>query len=111
MPIQEHYSILSKAIMQAAEQSVEKKGNVTNRGKLREYTIRMIEEREQLKARCNESTRKRIEFAEMNKLIKRQIRDDLREHKTNLAKKIMEDSKSVRKIKKEVSSGKTGCYG
>ena len=71
----------------------------------------MIEEREQLKACCNESMRKRIEFAEMNKLTKRQIRDDLREHKMNLIKNIMEDSKSIRKIKKEVSNGKNWMLG
>lgn len=48
----------------------------------------------------------KIEYAEFNKLTKREIRKDIRKSKYDYAKSVMEHTKSIKKIKKDLRQGK-----
>uniref|UniRef100_A0A914WQ23 Reverse transcriptase domain-containing protein n=1 Tax=Plectus sambesii TaxID=2011161 RepID=A0A914WQ23_9BILA len=56
--------------------------------------------------KTDESARSRIEFVELCKLIRKEIRKDLRTHHFNLVNKAVQNSRSLRKVRGEVATGK-----
>uniref|UniRef100_A0A914WU64 Endonuclease/exonuclease/phosphatase domain-containing protein n=1 Tax=Plectus sambesii TaxID=2011161 RepID=A0A914WU64_9BILA len=56
--------------------------------------------------KIDESARSRIEFAELCKLIRKEIRKDLRIHHFNLVNEAVQKSRSLRKVRGEVATGK-----
>ncbi|KAI5710950.1 hypothetical protein M8J75_012794 [Diaphorina citri] len=71
--------------------------------KLTQKTKDLIEKREELNRKRNKTTTERIEHAEIRKLVRREIRKDVREYEENIIKEIMETTGSTKSIKKELS--------
>ncbi|KAI5749413.1 hypothetical protein M8J76_007135 [Diaphorina citri] len=71
--------------------------------KLTQKTKDLIAKREELNRKRNKTTTERIEHAEIRKLVRREIRKDVREYEENIIKEIMETTGSTKSIKKELS--------
>ena len=78
---------------------------------MKETTKRLIENREELKARDKISDEKKQEFEEVNTRTKREIRRDIREHNTELIRRTIEHSKSMKKLARATSKGKQWMLG
>lgn len=65
----------------------------------------MIEQREKLKAVKDTSQQLRMEYEELDRNTKREIRRDLRVYNYSQIKEIMENSKSIKKIRKQTRKG------
>ena len=92
--------------MQAVNNSTEKNRLKKKHNLLKEDTIKKIDLRESMKLSMHASQRAKEEYSEQNKLIKRKIRNDLRDHNKKKVKDIIEQSKSVKKVIKELTEGK-----
>jgi hypothetical protein len=86
--------------VQAVNNTAENDRNKKKRIILSESTKKLIEQRELIKPFIHDSPRNRIEYSELNKLTKREIRKDLRDKISKKVKTIIEKSKSVKKIRK-----------
>lgn len=104
--VQEQYSELKANILRATRDAAQQDSKIRNREKLSENTIRLINERERLKGTSPKSNRQKEEYSEINKLTKREIRKDLRRYEKETTKTILEESKSTKKIRKELNKGK-----
>ena len=111
LEVQQCYKELEHIILSAHERSLPPKNATQKKAKLSDNTLLLIEQRETLKTRRFKSEEKRIEYAEFNKFVKREIRNDLRKYKTDLVMKVMESSKSVKSIRRQLAPGRHWILG
>ena len=104
--IQEQYNVVEEAITKAAKQASRSQFNQKRKQRLCGNTIQLLEEREELKSSRFHSEETRRQYAEINKRVKREIRKDIRKHKTELIQEIMLSSKSTRAIIQGLKSDK-----
>ena len=108
-PIQENYLSLINCITKAGEKS--KTINNKRRGKLSKETLKLLEERESLRKNASQSEEKKREYQLINKITKREIRKDLRKYRSIVTQEIIDSTKSVKKLKKELNDGKYWMLG
>ena len=64
-----------------------------------------------MKSKRNTQDWNKLEFAELNKRTKREIRNDIREYNLRLTRNIIANTKSVKKARKELNDGKYWMLG
>ena len=106
--VQEIYNQIQSHILQAVKTASLKEAGIRNKQKLSVNTIQLIEQREIVKQISSEDSK---EYSEINKMTKRAIRKDVREYNVNLTRNILENSKSIKRIKKELGNGKYWMLG
>ena len=111
MNVEQLYKVLETSIETAAKNSRTKDENTRRSSKLKESTLKLIDQREIAKLTMNDSDGAKREYDELNKRTKRTIREDIRSHKIDIIRQIMIESKSTRKMKKELSNGKHWMLG
>ena len=99
------YNGIEESIKAAVTKSATNKDE-KRRSKLSEETREWLEKREEAEEIRDTNNAFRLQYAEINKMTKRMIRRDLRKHKEETVKQIMANSKSLKKIRQELSSGK-----
>ena len=72
--------------------------------KLTSNTKKLIEESEKIRKRNHKDVKDKIAYVKLRKLVKKEIRTDLKEYEIEAIKRILQENWSLRKIKKESSS-------
>lgn len=72
-------------------------------GKLSDHTKALIATREELKRIKNKNIGQRIEYAEIRKLVRKEIRNDIKESNNKKAEEIINTSGSTKKLLKEIT--------
>lgn len=65
----------------------------------------IVSQRTQLEKIKNKTQEQRIQLAETRKLLKKQIRNDLKMNKEKIITEIMEDNRSTKQINKQLQAG------
>ena len=71
------------------EEASRNEDGIRNKHKLSENMTRLIEKRDQLRKNIHESEPHNLEYVEINKLTKREIRRNIRQYNLNLTKRYM----------------------
>ncbi|KAJ4449558.1 hypothetical protein ANN_00960 [Periplaneta americana] len=87
LKVQSFYSQLETSIINAAKSSYKPNNDTNKNSKLKESTRKFIEERERVKLEANTNQQKKIEYEELDKKVKREIRRNLREYNTNMGER------------------------
>lgn len=101
---QELYNNLENAIIKAAKGIPAVKEDKTK--KFRDDTLKLIRRRTSLERINNKNAETKIELAETRKLVRKCIRRDTKEQEELLVHEIMESSRSTRRLKREMSTGR-----
>lgn len=107
----ELYKAIEQSILLASNEATSNENTKKSKHKLQETTIALINERERLRQRGLNSAEEQAEYREIDKLTKRAIRSDVREHRTNMTRQILESTKSTRKVRRNITSGKQWMLG
>lgn len=105
LDIQELYDKIISTIKWAVEQE-NKEHRSTDKiksKKITEKTKELIMKREELNRKINKTATEKIEHTEIRKLVKREIKNDIRNYEENIIKEILETTKSTKTIKKELN--------
>lgn len=109
--VQKKYDILEKSIKESVCLVGEKKLRPTTDDKLTTETKKLIDKRAKLRQIKTKSKKVKIELTELNKLIKKEIRKDIKNYEDELTKEIIEESWSTKKVKKALSKGRNWMIG
>lgn len=105
--VQEIYNVLENSVKLAMREAGNRSSNLRstrNNAKITPKTRDLIRKREELNRIINKSTKQKIEHAELRKLAKREIRNDLKNHEEKTINAILSDTGSTKLIKKELST-------
>lgn len=103
--VQEIYNLIEKSIILAVEDENKsnKQPSVRKRSdKISDETKELIEKRETLNKKRNKTAREKIDHAEIRKLVRKKIRNDIKSYGEKIIKQIMSTTGSTRLIKKEI---------
>lgn len=100
------YNNLCKAIFNTPVIAGKKKHITTTDDKLSNYTKFLIEKRAALKRIVEKSTKEKIELIEINKLIKREIRMDVRICDEKVIERTLIETGSIKKAKRAINLSK-----
>lgn len=103
--IQSNYNNIEGAIKKA-ELSLTAKTKSKKRSKLSNETKTIIKHREHLRKIKHKTIKQKIELAELRKLSKRKIRQDLQKFENDIIEEILDQCGSTKRIDKELTSGK-----
>ena len=103
---QELYDTLEKCINQASRDAEKKTRDMKNTEKLSKDTRELIERRMKLQQARDLSEHNRLEYLKLDKIVKREIRKDIRKYRSEQTKQIIESSKTIRKAKGNLNKGK-----
>ena len=109
--VQELYDQLECCILQSAKDASSNKQDIRNKHKLSEGTIKLLEQREKTKQSMHKTGKMTAEYSELDRRTKREIRKDLRKYSLNQTRSILENSKSIKRVKKELEKGKLWMLG
>lgn len=109
--VQDLYSNIERNILEAAKNSKLDKHGQLRRSKLKEATTKLIERRATLKEQMENNPQLTEAYTELNKRTKREIRKDTRDYNHRQIQEIMENSKSIKRVKKTLSEGKHWMLG
>ncbi len=104
--VQEKYDIIEEAIKRTIKEAGSFKPKITTDDKLSTETKELIRKRTELKKINPKGTRRTIELTELNKLIKKRIREDVEKFDFEQIKSIVELSGSTKKVRAILSKGK-----
>ena len=105
------YTNLEKCITQAAKSAKILDPKERRINKLTEDTRNLIERRERLRAQSEINPQLKEAFTELNKHTKREIRRDIRSFKHKQIQETIENYKSVKRARKQLSEGKHWILG
>src|SRR5215469_15463690 len=105
MGIQELCKWIEESLREACDRIPDQRNRIKT-DKISANTKKLIQERERLRRNRFQSTRERIEFAEMDKLVKREIRNDIRKFNTKTIKEAIENHTTLRGAKRGLEAGR-----
>ncbi len=109
MGVQAAYNELENEIKYVVKKYGTKRKEETTRDKISEETSKLIMKKrvmwKKARGKMNDLQRK-IENIEMQKMIKKRIREDVRKFNDEKIRQIIEESRSTKKVKKELSEGR-----
>ena len=79
--------------------------------KLSQQTIDLIKQRERLQHNTYDSEKNKMEYSELDRLTKRTIRKENRAYQSTIAKEILHETKSVKKVRIYLSQRKQWKLG
>ncbi len=103
---QEVYDMLEEVLGKVGRQVGVKRETETTADKLSDGMKELIEKRSLIRGRLETSRADLIELCQLRKIFERVIRKDVREYERRVIKEVFENSRSVKKVKKALSSGK-----
>lgn len=103
--LQTRYNELEQIILLTGQKFGREGDRIKTDDKITENTKNLIKERNQLKNKKQRNSRERIELIELNKTIKRKIREDMKEYEEKRIKEILEESGSTKRTRKELIEG------
>ncbi len=104
---QESYNQLENKIGETIEKFGHKKREEKTGDKSREETLEIIQKKHKPMTKTCKSNREKVEIRELQKLVRRKVREDIRRYDESKIVNIIEDIWSTRKVKKELSVGRT----
>ena len=104
--IQYNYDLVESSIKEVMEEFVISNKNIKTDDKLSSETKSLISKRALIKGKITLSVREQVEITELNKTIRKMIKEDQRKFNEETAREIIESSWSTRKVKKVLSSGR-----
>lgn len=103
--MQEYYNIIEEYLNRVVDKFGKIKDQITTDDKITKATKSLIVKREKLRRKKNKSGKDIVELGELRKVIKREIRKDIRTYEEELTCEIIEKSGSTKKLWKELSQG------
>ncbi len=104
--VQVFYDIIERAINNGLNEKGVKREEPKTEDKLTNKTMKLIKERSELRKKSSKTQIDKIEFVELEKNVKKMIRQDLKDYNTKKIQDILEDNKSTKIVRKELSTGR-----
>ena len=106
LEVEKFYDEIEQVILEARKRYGKKGKTIKTDDKITEKTKSMIKERNRMMYKSHKTIRERIKLTELNKLIKREIKEDIRKFEEKRVKEIIEENNSTRRTRRELSEGK-----
>jgi hypothetical protein len=100
--LQEYYEKMVKVLETVESEYGKPTEEIKTNDKLSQNTKKLIEKREKLKQKSKKSYREKVELVELRKLVKRKIREDIRNYNNEITRDIIESCWSTRKMRNEL---------
>ncbi len=100
------YNILVQGLKDVTREFGVKRKEEKTCDKLSKETLDLIRRKNNLWRKKNKKLKEKIELTEIQKVVKRRVRQDLRKAEESKIQEILEENWSIKKVKKELSAGK-----
>ena len=105
MTVKQMYDNIEEVIKEAGVKYGNNKGRENTDDKISEHTKNLIAKREELRRVGMKNTEQRLELNMLHRLVRREIRQDIRRYEELRAIEIINESGSTRKVNRELTKG------
>lgn len=102
---QEWYNKIEKAILKPRQKFGKEREEIKTDDKFSESTKKVINERNEMRFKIQRNVREKIKIAELNKIVRRKIRKDLKQWEDGRIQEIIEKNGSTRRMRNELCEG------